>query len=135
MLEITEGSLLTASPVDVRFRQLRSLRHQDVRLAIDDFGTGYSSLSYVAQLPVDIVKIDRSLIQVVDQGPESDRTWAFTQAVVELVNSLHLTAVAEGVETAEQLRALRDTNCPLAQGFHLWPPLPARDIDTLLGLD
>jgi len=134
VLEITEGSLLTASPADVRFRQLRTLRDHNVRLAIDDFGTGYSSLSYVAQLPIDIVKIDRSLIQVVDDGPESERAWAFTRAVVELVNSLQLTAVAEGVETAEQARALRDTNCPLAQGFYLWPPLESQDVDTLLGL-
>jgi diguanylate cyclase (GGDEF)-like protein len=134
VLEITEGSLLTTSPVDVRFQQLRMLHDHNVRLAIDDFGTGYSSLSYVAQLPIDIVKIDRSLIQVIDDGPTSGRSWAFTRAVVDLVNSLDLTAIAEGVETAEQARALRATRCPLAQGFHLCRPLGAPDIDALLGL-
>jgi EAL domain-containing protein (putative c-di-GMP-specific phosphodiesterase class I) len=134
VLEITEGSLLAASPVDVRFRQLQALREHRVRLAIDDFGTGYSSLSYVAQLPIDFVKIDRSLTQLVDGDPTSQRGWAFTRAVVELVNSLELTAVAEGVESAEQARALRATRCPLAQGYHLSRPVGAHEIDALLGL-
>ena len=68
-------------------------------------------------------------------APTSSRGWAFTRAVVDLVNSLELTAIAEGVETAEQARALRATRCPLAQGFHLCRPVEAPEIDALLGLN
>jgi diguanylate cyclase (GGDEF)-like protein len=133
VLEITEGSLLTASATDVRYRQLRSLHDNKVRLAIDDFGTGYSSLSYVAKLPVDYVKIDKSLVQVVG-GPEAAKGWAFTRAVVEMVASMELTAVGEGVETEVQAQALRATNCALAQGYYFHRPVEASKIDELLRL-
>ena len=131
VLEITEGSLLTASTGNVRYRQLRSLHDQKVRLAIDDFGTGYSSLSYVAKLPIDYVKIDKSLVQVVG-GSEAAKGWAFTRAVVEMVASMELTAVGEGVETEEQARALQATNCALAQGYYFHRPAEATAIDELL---
>jgi EAL domain-containing protein (putative c-di-GMP-specific phosphodiesterase class I) len=134
VLEITEGSFLTTSPTDVRYRQLRRLHDSKVRLALDDFGTGYSSLSYVTQLPIDYVKIERSLVQVVGRGPESDRGWAFTRAVVEMITSMDLTAIGEGVETEEQARALRATNCALAQGFYFHRPAEAAVIDRLLNL-
>jgi diguanylate cyclase len=133
VLEITEGSLLTASATNVRYRQLRSLHDNKVRLAIDDFGTGYSSLSYVANLPVDYVKIDKSLVQVVG-GPGAAKGWAFTRAVVEMVASMELTAVGEGVETEVQAQALRATNCALAQGYYFHRPVEASKIDELLQL-
>lgn len=135
VLEITEGSYLAASPTNVRYRQLRGLREHKIRLALDDFGTGYSSLSYVAQLPIDIVKIDKSLIQVGGGSAPSAHNWAFTRAVVELVHSMELTPVAEGVETAEQASALGATNCTLAQGYHFYRPVTASAINQLLQLD
>jgi EAL domain-containing protein (putative c-di-GMP-specific phosphodiesterase class I) len=103
-----------------------------VRIAIDDFGTGYSSLSYVAQLPVDIVKIDKSFTRSLTAAHTADDDWTFTRAILQLVASLDKTAIAEGVETAGQAAALRALHCPLVQGFHYSRPVPADVIDRLL---
>ncbi len=131
VLEITEASFMTASPADARFRQLHALRDNKIRLAIDDFGTGYSSLSYVAHLPLDYVKIDKSLTQA-SVGPAAVRPWSFTRAVVDMIASLQLAAIAEGVETGEQVEALRATGCAYAQGYYFGRPVEAGEIDELL---
>lgn len=124
MLEITESNLIaTASARDTSLR-LERIRSLGVRIAIDDFGTGYSSLSYLSRLPVDIVKIDRSFVQQLDPG-HGQRQWAFIRAILHLVESMGLQAVAEGVETSEQAVALRELRCPCAQGFLFAKPMPA----------
>jgi EAL domain-containing protein (putative c-di-GMP-specific phosphodiesterase class I) len=130
-VEITEGSLVGATYTTAR-THLQRLREHGVRIAIDDFGTGYSSLSYVAQLPVDIVKIDKSFTQSLASPTAADHDWAFTQAILQLVASLDKVAIAEGVETAEQAVALQALHCPLVQGFHYSHPVPAAVIDRLL---
>jgi diguanylate cyclase (GGDEF)-like protein/PAS domain S-box-containing protein len=119
-LEITE-SLLMQDP-DSSAATLAELRALGVRVAIDDFGTGYSSLSYLAQFPVDTVKIDRSFIGRLP-GHATDE--AIVEAVVHLGDRLGLAVVAEGVETAEQLAALRRMRCGLAQGYLFARPQPA----------
>jgi diguanylate cyclase (GGDEF)-like protein len=129
--EITESSLVGASHTTAR-AHLELLRDHGVRIAIDDFGTGYSSLSYVAQLPVDIVKIDKSFTQSLGEPAAADPDWAFTQAILQLVASLDKVAIAEGVETAAQAAALRALHCPLVQGFHYSHPVPAEVIDRML---
>ena len=101
-----------------------------MRVAIDDFGTGYSSLSYVAKLPVDIVKVDKSFTQEPAGGDRAG--WAFTNAILRLVESLDLVAIVEGVETAEQADALRRLRCPLVQGYHFARPAPAAEISQRL---
>jgi diguanylate cyclase (GGDEF)-like protein len=131
IIEITESSLLATSPSDARHEGLHRVREHGVRIAIDDFGTGYSSLSYLANLPVDLVKIDKSLTHA-HGGARFPQDWAFTRAILQLVESLHMVAVAEGVETAEQAAALSALHCPLAQGYHFSRPVPAAAIGTTL---
>ncbi len=123
VLELTEDVLL--HDVDTAVGVLRELRALGVRLAIDDFGAGYSSLAYLKRLPVDVVKLDRSLLQ----GVETDlAALALFDAVVGLVRRLGLTGVAEGVETPGQWRLLERLRCPVAQGFLLARPLLEQDV-------
>jgi EAL domain-containing protein (putative c-di-GMP-specific phosphodiesterase class I) len=125
VLEITESSMVDTSGGEDYHRHLHELRDRGVRVAIDDFGTGYSSLSYVAKLPVDIVKVDKSFTQ----DSTGDRAgWAFINAILRLVESLDLVAIVEGVETSEQVDALRRLHCPLAQGFYFARPQTAQEI-------
>ena len=112
--------------------QLDRLRTRKVRIAIDDFGTGYSSLAYVARLPVDIVKIDSSFLQGPAQAGVDSPDWAFTRAIFELVDTLHLQSVAEGVETLEQAAALRSLGHPLAQGYLFGRAMPPQMLDQVL---
>ena len=122
ILEITENTFLTDTVV-VR-EQLRQIRELGVRFAIDDFGTGYSSLSYLRQFPVDILKIDRSFVDGVATGWQGQ---AFLRAIVGLTETLSMVAVAEGVETAEQLEVLRRVRCPFGQGYLFCRPVPVAD--------
>ena len=93
-----------------------------MRLVLDDFGTGYSSLQHLRDLPVDMVKIDRSFVANMEPGrPEA----AIVGAVVFMCAALGMDVVAEGVEHEEQADLLRGMGCPLAQGFHFGRPEPA----------
>jgi EAL domain-containing protein (putative c-di-GMP-specific phosphodiesterase class I) len=103
--------------------QLDRLREHNVRIAIDDFGTGYSSLAYIARLPVDIVKIDSSFVQGLVRAGVDSADWAFSRAIFDLVATLNLPTVAEGVETREQAAALRRLRHPLAQGYLFGRPM------------
>ena len=96
------------------------LKRLGVRIAIDDFGTGYSSLSYLHRLPIDVLKIDRSFIENLN---EPDGTRPIVEAVLSMANTLGLRVVAEGVETAEQLSALRQSGCDLIQGYFFSRPV------------
>jgi EAL domain-containing protein (putative c-di-GMP-specific phosphodiesterase class I) len=100
-----------------------------VGLAIDDFGTGYSSLSYLHRFPIDIVKIDRSFVELLSANTDS----ALAAAIVRMAQALHLTTIAEGVETPEQLAELQALGCNLAQGFHLARPDDAVAVRPRLG--
>lgn len=99
---------------------MHELRDHGVRFAVDDFGTGYGSLSYLRRLPVDIVKIDRSFI---DELGVVTAAHDLVRAIIELSRTLHLTVVAEGIETTEQRRILQAMRCALAQGFLLGRPV------------
>ncbi|MBJ7330105.1 MAG: EAL domain-containing protein [Solirubrobacteraceae bacterium] len=127
-LEITESVLMETDgdPEDI----LASLRSAGARLLLDDFGTGYSSLSYLKRFPLDTLKIDRSFV---DGLGREDEDSAIVAAIVQLAQTLDLTVVAEGVETAEQLDLLRDLRCDLAQGYLLSRPIDAPDLEVLLG--
>ena len=118
-LEVTETSLLEVSPSTTR--NVTALKELGVRLVLDDFGTGYSSLQHLRDLPVDMVKIDRSFVANMEPGrPEA----AIVGAVVFMCAALGMDVVAEGVEREEQAALLRDMGCPLAQGFHFGRPAP-----------
>ncbi len=118
-LELTESTLM--DDTSAALATLDALRARGIRLAIDDFGTGYSSLSYLRRFRVDALKIDRSFIDGVAENTE-DR--AIVRAVLRMAEALGLTAVAEGVETAEQDEALAALGCRLCQGFLYARPAP-----------
>jgi diguanylate cyclase (GGDEF)-like protein/PAS domain S-box-containing protein len=122
-LEVTETGVM-ADP-DRACRLLEDLQALGVSIALDDFGTGYSSLTYLRRLPVSTIKIDRSFIsQMVDDADDM----AIVVSIVDLARSVHLTAVAEGIESVEQLELLRRLGCSAGQGY-LWSrPVPADEI-------
>ena len=132
VLELTETSLIE-NTVDPTMRaQLDRLRDEGVRIAIDDFGTGYSSLSYITRLPVDAVKIDGSFIPDPAGPTATDRSGSLVRAILQLISSLDLPAVAEGIETREQADALLKLNCGYGQGYYFSPPVPAGQVTELL---
>jgi diguanylate cyclase (GGDEF)-like protein/PAS domain S-box-containing protein len=119
-LEITESVLMEDAPgVQDTLKRLCDL---GVCIAIDDLGTGYSSLRYLKRLPVSQLKVDTSFVAGMGEDPEDD---AIVAAIVGLGSALGLDVVAEGVETPDQLRRLRELGCPLAQGYLLGVPVPA----------
>jgi EAL domain-containing protein (putative c-di-GMP-specific phosphodiesterase class I) len=119
-LEITENVLMEATRPTIA--NLGALRELGVHLAIDDFGTGYSSLGYLKHFKVDSFKIDRSFTGGLERDP---RDAAIVAAVVTLAHTLGLTAVAEGVETVQQLERLRKLRCDFAQGHYFGTAQPA----------
>jgi diguanylate cyclase (GGDEF)-like protein/PAS domain S-box-containing protein len=118
VLEITESVL--ARRREEMTSILEEVTDRGVQLALDDFGTGYSSLSLLQDLPVDVLKIDRSFVQSV--GLDGARA-AFVRAIVELAQALDLTVVAEGIEDASQVAVLRRLGCKVGQGFYFAHPL------------
>jgi EAL domain-containing protein (putative c-di-GMP-specific phosphodiesterase class I) len=118
-LELTE-SLIMRNAEDST-KELQRLRRLGVSVAIDDFGTGYSSLSYLQKLPVDVLKIDRSFLHEIDVTSTS----ALIHAITQVAHSLGLRVAAEGVETVDQLHAIRRIGVDLAQGFLFGRPMPA----------
>ena len=123
-LEITESVLML--DVDQSLRRLAELRALGVSVAVDDFGTGYSSLAYLRDLPVDVLKIDRSFTMHLP----ADRP--MVEFIVELARAIGATTVVEGVETAEQLAVIRGIGCDQAQGYYLSHPLATQDVAPFL---
>lgn len=126
-VEITESELMrnVKSAADV----LLQLKHAGLSIYVDDFGTGYSSLSYLQQLPIDVLKIDRSFIQDLAPNP---RTRAMVNAVITMAHNLGLRVIAEGVENHAELAILRDMGCDAVQGYLFSVPGAANDIEPLL---
>jgi len=117
-LEITESMVM--QNVERAIALLNAIRSRGVRLAIDDFGTGYSSMSLMKQFPIDTIKIDRSFVSdVANSAPDR----AIATAIISMGRALGLTVVAEGVETPEQDRFLREQNCHELQGYLYSRPL------------
>jgi len=125
ILEITESVIMSAE--DAGVGMLKELDALGVRLHIDDFGTGYSSLGYLHRFPVDALKIDRTFVgQMAADGD------ALVRTILTLARNLGIQAVAEGVETAAQMRALRGLGCELAQGHHFGRAIGARETTALI---
>ncbi len=120
LLEVTESVLM--ENIENAKKLLLDLKKIGVLIAIDDFGTGYSSLSYLRELPFDVLKIDRSFIRRIDEEASSRD---IVRMLVTLAESLHMTVVAEGIETPEQLMWVRNCGCLKAQGFLFARPMPA----------
>jgi diguanylate cyclase (GGDEF)-like protein/PAS domain S-box-containing protein len=123
-LEITESLIM--EDVQHNISTLQAVREMGVQVAIDDFGTGFSSLSYLSRLPVDTLKIDRSFIIAMCEGPQG---LALVSTIIGLAHALKLKVVAEGVETDEQARLLRLLNCDEMQGFLFSRPLPSAEFE------
>ena len=103
--------------------------NRGVRLAIDDFGSGYASLSHLKQLPVDVLKIDKSFVQNLGTNEEDE---AIVRSTIELAHSLGIRVVAEGVETEAILVRLTDLGCDMAQGYWLSRPFPTQQLTSWL---
>jgi diguanylate cyclase (GGDEF)-like protein/PAS domain S-box-containing protein len=125
-IELPESSLIQEENA---VRALRDLKDLGVRIAADDFGTGYSSLHHLRNIPLDVLKIDRSFIKNI---PENDDNAAIVAATIAMAHSLNMEVVAVGVETEAQLEFLRERGCDIIQGYLFSPPLPAYDIIPLL---
>jgi diguanylate cyclase (GGDEF)-like protein/PAS domain S-box-containing protein len=125
VLELTETSV-AEDPTRAE-DQLTVLRSFGVRVAIDDFGTGWSSLAQLFSLPIGTLKIDRSLLTAAEHAVAGE-TGAVLEAIVQLARTLGIRSVAEGVETPEHLRMVREAGCDLAQGWLLGHPMPAEEI-------
>ena len=128
-LEITESVLADRrSAVQDVLNRVAAL---GVVLALDDFGTGYASLAYLRDLPVSIVKIDRTFVQGL---PSSEESLAIVRATIAMAHALRKKVVAEGVETQAQLAMLRDLGCDVVQGYLIAKPLPVTQFESFLGL-
>jgi len=126
-LEITERVLM--ADIQANLETLGQLKRLGVRISIDDFGVGHSSLSYLQRFPFDEIKLDRSFVGVLDRDPSAQ---AIVRASLGLGRSLGLDAIAEGVESAEQLQLLDAEGCRRAQGYYFSPPVHPREIDAMV---
>jgi len=130
-LEITERALLE-NPESAA-QTLTDLKNMGIQIHIDDFGTGYSSLSYLHKYPIDAVKIDRSFIQNTDCDIDQlEAARKIIRTINILTKALNMTAIAEGVETAEQLESIQTLDCEYAQGYYFHQPLPHEAVIPLL---
>ena len=123
---------LTETTTDVEFSNLKkvvsSLQQKGIYTSVDDFGMGYSSLNLIRDIPWNVLKVDKSFLPIDDENSESTRGVMF-KYVVAMAKDLGLECVAEGVETNQQVKVLRDNNCVFAQGFLFDKPLPLDEFE------
>nr|MBP7980135.1 EAL domain-containing protein [Tolumonas sp.] len=127
IFEITESLLM--SNQESNRQRMRALRDAGCRIAIDDFGTGYSALSYLRSFPIDVVKIDRAFVRSI---PEEKQECLLLDGIINLVNSLGMSLIIEGVETRDQLAYLQARQCAFIQGYLFSKPLAFDDLVTYL---
>jgi diguanylate cyclase (GGDEF)-like protein/PAS domain S-box-containing protein len=125
--EMTESKLM--SNMDIALNTFKALNELGIDMALDDFGTGYSSLKYLSQLPVQKLKIDRSFVAEMNDNANGD---VMIETILTLANNFKLKSVAEGIETPEQLLALRNLGCMYGQGYLFSHPVSAEEITPLL---
>jgi EAL domain-containing protein (putative c-di-GMP-specific phosphodiesterase class I) len=126
-LEITESAI--ANKNQATLDVLHQIRDCQIELSIDDFGTGYSSLSYLEEFPVNILKIDRSFIQRIE---DEDHHCGLVPGIIGIAHTMGMIAIAEGVETPIQLEKLRRLGCDFAQGYLFAKPLDPDAVADLL---
>lgn len=120
-IECTEGIWMQEAGI---LHTLHAIRALGMGIALDDFGTGYSNFSYLQQVPASVVKIDQSLIRHLDANPRDQR---IVRSLIGMAKELDYEVVAEGVETEQALRLIRDWGCHIAQGYHFAKPMAAAD--------
>ena len=123
VVEVTESTAMTDPERTLRI--LWDLHSHGLRLAIDDFGTGYSSLSRLKNMPVDVLKVDRSFVREVQADQQAG---SMVRAIIQLADGLGMTPLAEGIETPEEWRFLVEHGCRLGQGYHFCRPIPGAEI-------
>ena len=129
-LELTESALI--DDMDASVRTLTELKSRGLLLSVDDFGTGYCGLSYLQRFPFDVLKLDRSFITAqIDDARKS----TFIKAVIDLAHALDLTVVAEGIETGDMQRRLRELGCDQGQGYLFSKPLPIAAFERFLATE
>ncbi|MEW9093452.1 MAG: EAL domain-containing protein [Clostridiaceae bacterium] len=126
-LEITERILM--SNIDHCVKILNELKDLEFTIALDDFGTGYSSLSYLAMLPVNILKIDKSFVDII---PNNEEGKAVIRGIIKLAHAMNIKVVAEGVEREEQVSVLKTLNCNLVQGYYFSKPVTKDQIEKMI---
>lgn len=126
-LEITESAVM--DDVETATQMLKNLRALGIKLSIDDFGTGYSSLSYLHRFPIDTLKVDRSFVVSMSEDSENVE---IVRTIVSLAQNLGMNVIAEGVETKEQLAALRKLGCENGQGYLFSKPVDAKAAENLI---
>jgi len=126
-LEFTEHVLISKDGKNLAL--LNQLKRLGFQLVVDDFGTGFSSLSYLAELPVDVIKIDKSFIS---RLPLDRRTIAVVNSIISLAQSLDIRTIGEGAETRQQVDWLKQHGCNTIQGYYFHKPMPAADFERLL---
>ncbi len=129
-LEITEGVIVQNTEVAVEM--LTQLKEIGVNLSLDDFGTGYSSLNYLHKFPIDILKIDRSFVDLIG-GNLNENDTEIVQAIITLAHNMNIQVVAEGVERFEQLFMLQQMGCEFAQGFFFSRPVDGEQMTAFVG--
>ena len=126
-LEITESAIMDNATTAIALT--KQLRSRQIQISIDDFGTGYSSLGYLHCFPVNSLKIDKSFVSELQTD---DRNYSVVKTIIALADQLGLTAVAEGIETQEQLQLLQKLGCQLGQGYLFSKPLLVSEIETTI---
>ena len=126
-VEITESVLLNET--EATLAQLHGLNRLGVRIALDDFGTGYSSMAYLRRFPFDKLKIDRCFVQALTRDSQAR---VIVRAIIDMATGLRMATLAEGVETPDELEALRAEGCTLVQGYLVAPPLPVEQVEPFL---
>jgi EAL domain-containing protein (putative c-di-GMP-specific phosphodiesterase class I) len=128
VLEVTETAMMR--DIDEAKATLHALKQLGVGIAIDDFGTGFSSLSYLRQLPIDVLKVAKPIIDAICESPQDA---AFVKGIIELGHVVGLKVVAEGVERVEQYAHLIDMGCDFVQGFYYAPSMEPEEVTEVLG--
>ena len=126
-LEITESAY--TGDTDQIINKVRQLREHGFRIEMDDFGTGYSSLNMISDLPIDALKLDMAFIRKAFAGSRDTR---LIELIIDIADYLSVPVIAEGVETEEQMKALRDMGCDLVQGFYFSKPVPPEEFEAFL---
>ena len=123
-IELTES--LALMDIDVTIARMKELREAGIQLAMDDFGTGYSSLSYIQRLPFTMLKLDRSFVTDMDSDPVVQE---IIRSVARIAKTKQIKTIAEGVETPEQARMLREAGCDYVQGYLYGHPMTAKETE------
>jgi EAL domain-containing protein (putative c-di-GMP-specific phosphodiesterase class I) len=127
VLEVTETAMMR--DIDEAKETLLALKELGVTIAIDDFGTGFSSLSYLRELPIDVLKIAKPIVDAICESPQDA---AFVKGIIELGHVVGLGVVAEGVEQVEQYAHLVDMGCDFVQGYYYAPSMGPEEFGELL---